>query len=441
MATNEFLPFGIAVNANVITQAQYNGLPERTVGFAPGIALSEELNKVWRQAAFVTAGLGQVVADKTDLDVLDDGDLPAFVHKLNIAMSGFPDVNMDNVLYARRDRDWVNLDNILHDYATRQFVSDLVTGMETQDMSYFLQHYVLRAGDSMTGPLTLPGPPTHENHASSKGYVDAEIGRIETNKVARGGDSMTGFLTLHAAPTTDMHAATRRYVLDTVAGAAPTGFLALGGGTMTGPIVLPATNATGNQAVRFNQLATYLPLGGGTLSGFLTLHANPTANMHAVPRQYVDGREVVIRGDFQNSQGELRRDVEDSQGELRRDVEDSQGELRRDVEDSQGEMRRDMDDFHPQVGGTAPLSPRDGKEWLNTNDGLIYLWHGGRWSPIGSAGGTPTHIIESVLLAYGTTIPPNPTEGMLWFNPDHDRLQIYTTQRGWRHIADTGNQQ
>jgi hypothetical protein len=41
------------------------------------------------------------------------------------------------------------------------------------------------------------------------------------------------------------------------------------------------------------QLLTTL---GGTLSGFLTLHANPTANMHAATKQYVDGR-VLRAGD------------------------------------------------------------------------------------------------------------------------------------------------
>lgn len=41
----------------------------------------------------------------------------------------------------------------------------------------------------------------------------------------------------------------------------------------------------------------YLPLAGGTMAGFITLHADPTAAMHAVTMQYVDGligRDVVI---------------------------------------------------------------------------------------------------------------------------------------------------
>ena len=33
-----------------------------------------------------------------------------------------------------------------------------------------------------------------------------------------------------------------------------------------------------------------LPLAGGTMTGFITLNADPTANLHAATKQYVDGR-------------------------------------------------------------------------------------------------------------------------------------------------------
>lgn len=39
-------------------------------------------------------------------------------------------------------------------------------------------------------------------------------------------------------------------------------------------------------------LADKLDLSGGTLTNFLTLHANPTSNLHAATKQYVDGRTV-----------------------------------------------------------------------------------------------------------------------------------------------------
>ena len=44
-------------------------------GFTAGIALSAKLNKVWRQASFVGAGLAQFMMERTNADVIDDGDL------------------------------------------------------------------------------------------------------------------------------------------------------------------------------------------------------------------------------------------------------------------------------------------------------------------------------------------------------------------------------
>lgn len=79
---NDFLPFATAVDAHVMTQADYLAAAFRTVGFSNGIAIAEELNKVWRQSAFISAALAQYVAAETGLDVLDDGDLDAFVVKL-----------------------------------------------------------------------------------------------------------------------------------------------------------------------------------------------------------------------------------------------------------------------------------------------------------------------------------------------------------------------
>jgi len=49
---------------------------------------------------------------------------------------------------------------------------------------------VAKAGDTMTGPLTLPGAPSATNHAATKGYVDTEVG----TRVAKAGDTMTGDL-------------------------------------------------------------------------------------------------------------------------------------------------------------------------------------------------------------------------------------------------------
>ena len=66
--------------------------------------------------------------------------------------------------------------------------------------------YVLKAGDTMTGRLTLSADPISNLHASTKQYADT--------KLALTGGTLSGYLTLHANPVNPMHAATKSYVDD-----------------------------------------------------------------------------------------------------------------------------------------------------------------------------------------------------------------------------------
>ena len=75
MATNEFLPFGIAGNANVLAQATYQALAARSSGFQSGVAQSDQVNKVLRQAAFMASMIAQFSGDQTGTNVMDNGDL------------------------------------------------------------------------------------------------------------------------------------------------------------------------------------------------------------------------------------------------------------------------------------------------------------------------------------------------------------------------------
>lgn len=78
MATNELLPFAVAGGANVVSQSDYSSLPGRLSGYVSGIAISSQLNKTWRQSAFVAAMIGEFTADYSEQDVLDDGDVATF---------------------------------------------------------------------------------------------------------------------------------------------------------------------------------------------------------------------------------------------------------------------------------------------------------------------------------------------------------------------------
>lgn len=85
MATNNFKPFATAANANVTAQADWEALPALLSGFTAGKASSAQVNKAIRQASFIAAALAQYTANKSGLDVLDDGDLDGFVSKMGTA--------------------------------------------------------------------------------------------------------------------------------------------------------------------------------------------------------------------------------------------------------------------------------------------------------------------------------------------------------------------
>lgn len=97
---------------------------------------------------------------------------------------------------------------------------------------------LLKAGGTMTGFITLSADPTSALHAATKQYVDNAGTTLTTNytsadtalsgtlttainaKLAKAGDTMTGALTLSGAPTLTLHAATKGYVDTATAGAA-----------------------------------------------------------------------------------------------------------------------------------------------------------------------------------------------------------------------------
>lgn len=82
MAKNDFKPFATGAGANVMSQADWEALPALLTGFQSGKASSAQMNKIFRQAGFIAAALAQYTANKSGLDVLDDGDLDGFITKL-----------------------------------------------------------------------------------------------------------------------------------------------------------------------------------------------------------------------------------------------------------------------------------------------------------------------------------------------------------------------
>ena len=93
---NDFLPFGIETGANVLKPEDYDGLAARKTGFVSGVAKSEELNTVWRQASVIAATFAQYIADRTGKDVLDDGDIAALLQLTKEALNAVQSVSAGN---------------------------------------------------------------------------------------------------------------------------------------------------------------------------------------------------------------------------------------------------------------------------------------------------------------------------------------------------------
>lgn len=90
MPTVDYLPVANNPGAFVVTQEEWVILlapgGDLVNGFPSGIVLKERFNKALRQSSMVAAALAQFVANATDEDVLDDGNLAALVALLTTAV-------------------------------------------------------------------------------------------------------------------------------------------------------------------------------------------------------------------------------------------------------------------------------------------------------------------------------------------------------------------
>jgi len=104
---------------------------------------------------------------------------------------GINDAPQDGIVYGRMDANWVEsvaeapyIPNNF--YARNDGNWALTIGKEVYDakvseIEFHLRNKVAKAGDTMSGPLTLmPSDPTHGYHATHKNYVDARVGTIFT---------------------------------------------------------------------------------------------------------------------------------------------------------------------------------------------------------------------------------------------------------------------
>gem|GEM_PF-3136287 len=96
MAKNDFKPFATGEEANVLSQEEFEKLEAVDKGFESGIARSEQLNKVWRQASTIASVVASFMADKSGNDVLDNGDTAALQATLLKALLNNSTSQLDN---------------------------------------------------------------------------------------------------------------------------------------------------------------------------------------------------------------------------------------------------------------------------------------------------------------------------------------------------------
>jgi hypothetical protein len=90
VSTVDYQLFAEAAGSNVVTQSVYLSAAWRLSGFTPGLAVSAEANKVWRQSSFMATALATFVSQQLGVDVLDDGNLSGFLANFISALGVTP---------------------------------------------------------------------------------------------------------------------------------------------------------------------------------------------------------------------------------------------------------------------------------------------------------------------------------------------------------------
>jgi hypothetical protein len=184
-----------------------------------------------------------------------------------------------------------------------------------QDITTVEGDYVKKAGDTMTGNLTMglnqivmdTGHIVAGNNTLLfEGYPLIDVDGAKISMVAN--------------PAEAMDAANKEYVDNAVAGVKPTGdYLPLTGGTMSGDINMGVTNSVrfgaANYALYQNEDTGHLVLTGNSNTDIVEMNnigtvqfgkettirniKTPTNNQDAVPKSYVDGQISIAKNDVQ----------------------------------------------------------------------------------------------------------------------------------------------
>jgi hypothetical protein len=270
---NDFVPFAWTAAANVQDQLTYAASATTQSGFEAGVAQSAMCNKVWRQGAFVAAGVSQFVLQQLNISVPDDGDLNTWVsnftaavgHLVGVVGQGVPEAPMDGVLYGRRSATWVGPVALLTDLsaymlanngtATNAAVSlraDPVAAMDSVTLQYLNSRM---AGIPSGNYLPLTGGTLYNAGGSNLLTIRTDVGRdnyvIFTGQrnwyIGVGGATNIGYFNIY-----DATAGQFRLWINTGGDVVIGRGLATGGGITSGDDILLARGAVDSYIVRPN---------------------------------------------------------------------------------------------------------------------------------------------------------------------------------------------
>lgn len=86
---NDFKAFGVGPGDDATSQTEYVAATWRVQGWRSGILPHQQINKVLRQTSSVAAAVAQTVADLTQADVIDDGNVTALTNQVKLAFSAY----------------------------------------------------------------------------------------------------------------------------------------------------------------------------------------------------------------------------------------------------------------------------------------------------------------------------------------------------------------
>ena len=306
-------------NSYLYGNLELSGILTMSLGGNSALAFSDltEGLKLYAPLSFVNPeNISNVANPQEALDAVNKQTLDSEVRSINASLT---QVNEKiTSLTSRMDTAEKNITSLTSRVTTNETnISKMNTEITNikQDITTVEGDYVKKAGDTMTGNLTMGlnqivmdtgHIAAGNNTLLFEGYPEIDVDGAKISMVAD--------------PVDVMDATNKKYVDDAVANVKPTGdYLPLTGGTMSGDINMGVNNSVrfgaANYALYQNKDTGHLVLTGNSKTDIVEMNnigtlqfgnetkiqnvKTPTNNQDAVPKSYVDGQISIAKNDVQ----------------------------------------------------------------------------------------------------------------------------------------------